>query len=144
MFHYWVAVGIVLGVAACAPPQNDLGGRVEDYVSEALKAKAAHQEVRLTGHYESAAVLELSSGSGVCVSPDASFGVHEIRDVQPGSDDYWRGSRSEEGTASFRWFLPGCVRKLFDSRHAFTSGFVKYFTGADILKTCPKIRQCSD
>jgi hypothetical protein len=141
-FHR-LAAATILGVAACVPAQEDLGGKVGDYASAALKAKAAHQEVRLTGHYESAAILKLSSGSGVCVSPDASFGVHEIRDVKPGSDDYWGGSRSEEGTAYVRWFLPGCVRKLFDSRHAFSSGFMTYFTGADILKACPKIRQCA-
>lgn len=139
-----MAAGVVLGVAACAPAPNDLGGRVEDYMSAALKAKAAHQEVRLTGNYESAAVLELASGTGVCVSPNASFGVHEIRDVPPGSDDYGRGSRSEAGTAAYRWFLPGCVRKLFDSRHAFNSGAMTYVTGADLLKACPKLRPCPD
>lgn len=138
-----VAAGIALGVAACAPPL-DHGGRVADYADAARKAKAAHQEVRLTGTYESAAVLKLSSGSGVCVSPDASFGVHEIRELPPGSEDYWAGKRSEQGTASYRWFMPGCVRRLFDSRHAFDSATMTYVTGAEILKACPRIRQCAD
>jgi hypothetical protein len=121
----------------------DPGGFLDDYIDFAARARRRHQSVSIPGECDSACVIKLSVGRTLCINPSAKIGVHEAR--SGGTKvcaTYLNGHRDEAATRDYRASMPACARHLFDSRNAFASGNLTYFSGAEVLAACPQIRSC--
>ena len=127
-----------LPLAGCQP--IDRGGDLNRRLELALSARQRAAPVEIRGECYSACALKLASGKGVCVSPNAVVGVHEVRNI--GSRSYADGMRDDFATGFFAALLPKCVEDLFRSRHAFDSGAITALSGRDILAACPQLVRC--
>lgn len=142
MVKYALSVVItILGFAAYAAPYADNGGRVFNYTKPTLEAKKNGTKVVIDYECNSACLIKLSSGDGLCVSKKAKFGVHEPH-FAPGNLDYDQGVRVEKFVRYFKNLLPLCAVNLFNSKNAFNHPWLTYFTGKEVLKSCPKIKEC--
>ncbi len=126
-----------------AAPYVDYGGRNGDYIRAVLRARETGERVAITYECDSACIIKLSSGRGLCVSKKASFGVHETR-FTPSDVSYENGMKCKWCTERLRSFVPRCALKLFDSRRAFDKSDFTYFSGAEVLESCPEISECKE
>lgn len=122
-------------------PYVDGGGRNGDYIRSITRTKATRERVAIDYECDSACLIKLSSGAGLCVAKSASFGVHETRFTPPGVS-YENGMKCKWCTERLRSFVPRCAIELFDSRHAFETENLTYFSGEEVLKACPQIPEC--
>jgi len=129
-----IAAVLAAALSACG---YDPGGDVDEYIAAAERARRTGQTVRIVGGCDSACIIKLGSGK-VCVSPYASFGVHEARIIR-GKQLYAEGIRSEEGTQKMRAAIPTCARRLFDSAGAFDTPHIIGFGGDELLAACAGI-----
>lgn len=140
---YGLVVTISMGLTACATPYVDNGGRVSDYKKTMIEARKNGTKVVIDYECNSACLIKLSSGDGLCVSTKAKFGVHESRVCQEGVP-YDQGTRDEERVNFFKSLLPDCAVTLFESKDAFGSPKLTYFSGKEVLKSCPEIKECTE
>jgi hypothetical protein len=119
----------------------DPGGDVRIRVAAALDARRRGASVEIRGICYSACALKLASGRRVCVAPDATIGIHEVRAAQ--ARDYADGARNDLLTGFFEGLLPRCAADLFASRHGFDSGRITTFSGRDVLNACPQFAVCA-
>lgn len=132
-----------IALTSCATiPRADLGGRMKEYAEKVKQIQKTGERVVIDYECDSACLIKLSSGSGLRVSKIAKFGVHETRFVLP-EDGYFdpASRRSEDGTEHFKTLLPECAVKLFESKHAFDRPTLIYFSGEEVLKSCPQIKE---
>jgi hypothetical protein len=141
MLQYFIFIS-ALFCAGCVK-HVDEGGVVGVYYQETASARNAGIKVVLDYDCRSACLIRLSSGPGLCVSKDAIFGVHEPH-FAPGNLDYSQGVRVEKLVNAFKQLLPSCAVKLFDRKHAFDRPKLTYFSGEEVLKNCPEIKECPD
>ncbi len=128
---------------SCKPPQEiDPGGRWREYMDRVASTQKTGASVLIDYECDSACLILLSSGPGLRISKDAKFGVHETRYVLPHSEYLDNTSkRSEVGTKLFKTLLPECAVKLFEAKHAFDFPHPTYFSGEEVLKACPQIKE---
>ncbi len=122
---------------------RDLGGYMTTYIRDAQYAAANNLAVAIRGACYSACAIKLSSGSNLCVHPQATFGIHEVRRVPKGRK-YAESVRNDDGTERYRNSMPECAAELFESKKAFSSARMTTFSGREVLRACPQIKQCPD
>lgn len=143
ILQYVSLVLITISVMSCTNQFVDNGGIVYDYQKITIVARNTGAKVKIDYECNSACLIKLSSGSGLCVSKNAKFGVHEPR-VTPGDLSYDQGRRVERYVNLFKELLPKCAVNLFETRDAFSSSKLTYFSGKEVLKSCPEIKECPE
>jgi hypothetical protein len=133
---------LTLAISGCATMKVDPGGHLEGYVKFSSLAKKESSLVVIDYECDSACLILLSSGSGLRVSKNAKFGVHEVRFVVP-EKSYLdpTSKRCNSCTEYEKTLIPKCAVKLFDSRNGWDSPNLTYFTGAEVLEACPGVIQ---
>lgn len=121
----------------------DNGGVIWDYQKAVIDARNTGAKVEIDYECNSACLIKLSSGSGLCVSKNAKFEVHEPR-YAPGYLSYDEGIRIEEYVNRVKELIPACAVKLFDSKGAFDRPKLTPFSGEEVLKSCPEIKECPE
>ncbi len=137
-------IAAFVALAGCTTVRVDPGGQMTGYVEKITQTQKTGEKVVIDYECDSACLILLSSGSGLQISKDATFGVHETRFVIPGTS-YWDKTsiRSETGTKMLQSRIPACAVKLFESKNAFDHPTLTYFKGEEVLKACPEIQECT-
>ena len=133
---------VLRSLAACGGGW-DPGGDVVAAGKAVLEARRQGSPVAIRGVCFSACALKLGAGAGLCVSPNAAIGVHEVRRA-PRPSDYQSGARDNLATGFFEGLLPRCADDLFAARRGFDSGRLTVVSGRDILAACPQMRPCAE
>lgn len=139
----YAILAVLFLFVSCKPPQQaDPGGRWRGYMDRVASTQKTGASVLIDYECDSSCLILLSSGPGLRISKDAKFGVHETRYVLPHSEYLDNTSkRSEVGTKLFKTLLPECTVKLFETKHAFDFPYPTYFSGEEVLKACPQIKE---
>ena len=144
----WAFLLIFIILMGCATTRIDYGGNLGEYLTLVKLARRTEQKVIIDYECYSACVLWLSVGPDLRVSKKALFGVHEARKtsfringILTPPISYEFAKRSEDMTKFYRSRIPECAVRLFDSEHAFDSGEITTFTGEEVLKACPEIKE---
>jgi hypothetical protein len=120
----------------------DEGGYIELYTALVENVKKTGELLVIDYDCYSSCIIKLSAGDSLRVSKHARFGVHEARNVMEGRSYFDRTSRRNEMSTMFlRANVPACALRLFDSKKAFRSGKIIFFSGKEVLRACPHIKE---
>jgi hypothetical protein len=138
---------VLLIFTSCAAQKAfvDEGGYTGVYINLVENVKKTGEPLVINYDCYSSCIIKLSAGDSLRVSKKARFGVHEVRDVMEGRSYFDPTSkRNEMATMYLRASVPACVLRLFDSKKAFNKGDITFFTGEEVLQSCPQIKEFTE